>query len=197
MPSLIFKIRPGKNIDRGHHSIFGMAGKKNKVAIKNTSELSTISSPVIAEAVQNALYWTNDKKFPKVQNAKECAQRLNFFFNKCVKTGEYPTVEKMCIALGSHVREVYEWETHNTMGSEVSYMIRRAKNMIAAVDAELASNGYMNTVIYIFRSKNFYGMQDQAKVEITTKTDYRSETEQIDDIAKRYALTADFTEHKK
>lgn len=170
--------------------------KKQKAIIKRAGELSTISSPVIAEAVKNAVYWTDDKKFPKIQDAKECAQRLNFFFNKCLKTGEYPTVEKMAIALGSHVREVYEWEVHNAMGSEVSYMIRRAKNMIAAVDAELASQGYMNTVIYIFRSKNFYGMQDQAKVEITTRTDYRSENESLDQIAHRYAIPAEYTEKK-
>lgn len=62
--------------------------------------------------------------------------------------------------------------------------------------AELASQGYMNTVIYIFRSKNFYGMQDQAKVEITTKTDYRSENESLDQIAHRYAIPAEYTEKK-
>ena len=46
-------------------------------------------------------------------------------------------------------------------------MIQKAKEILAAIDAELVSHGKIPQVTYIFRSKNFFGMRDQTDVVIT------------------------------
>jgi hypothetical protein len=46
-------------------------------------------------------------------------------------------------------------------------MIKKAKDLIAAYDANLVAEGKLNPVTYIFRSKNYYGMKDQQEHVIT------------------------------
>ena len=46
-------------------------------------------------------------------------------------------------------------------------MIKRAKEILAAMDAELVSRNKIPQVTYIFRAKNFFGMKDQTDVLVT------------------------------
>ena len=45
--------------------------------------------------------------------------------------------------------------------------LKKAKNLIASLDAELAQEGKIQPVVYMFRAKNFYGMQDKQEVVVT------------------------------
>ena len=49
-------------------------------------------------------------------------------------------------------------------------MIKRAKEIMAAIDAELVSNNKIPQVTYIFRAKNFYQMADKSEVVLTPNT---------------------------
>lgn len=128
---------------------------------------------------------------PTVQTDVDVANRLNMFFDRCRETGEAPTVEKMCLALGTYYVKVSEWE-HNRrlrpgMSQSTTEMIRKAKQMIAAYDAEMVMNGQLNATAYFFRSKNYYGMKDQVEQVITSK-----DTEQTyEDLEKRYGEVID------
>ena len=128
---------------------------------------------------------------PMVQTDVDVANRLNMFFDRCHETGEAPTVEKMCLALGTYYVKVNEWE-HNRrlrpgMSQATTEMIRKAKQMIAAYDAELVMSGQLNASAYFFRSKNYYGMKDQVEQVITSK-----EIEQTyEDLEKRYGEVID------
>ena len=128
---------------------------------------------------------------PMVQTDVDVANRLNMFFDRCHETGEAPTVEKMCLALGTYYVKVNEWE-HNRrlrpgMSQATTEMIRKAKQMIAAYDAELVMSGQLNATAYFFRSKNYYGMKDQVEQVITSK-----EIEQTyEDLEKRYGEVID------
>lgn len=128
---------------------------------------------------------------PMVQTDVDVANRLNMFFDRCHETGEAPTVEKMCLALGTYYVKVNEWE-HNRrlrpgMSQATTEMIRKAKQMIAAYDAELVMSGQLNATAYFFRSKNYYGMKDQVEQVITSK-----EIEQTyEDLEKRYGEIID------
>ena len=132
----------------------------------------TAKAEEIQAAVARSFYWWN---YPAVKTDEECAARLNEFFKHCIDTKELPTVEKMCLALGAHRETVRGWE-HGKLGATRSAMIKKAKEILASIDADLVANGHVNTVAYIFRAKNFYGMKDQAEVTVTHTSDTPDKT---------------------
>ncbi|MBO6268473.1 MAG: hypothetical protein J6N19_04950 [Clostridium sp.] len=116
----------------------------------------------VQQAVSNAMHWwMRDRP----NSDDECADRLNEFFTHILETGEHPSVEKMCLALGIYKSDLAKWES-GSRGTVRAEMIKKAMEMLAAIDAELVTKNKMPQVIYIFRAKNFYGMQDQAHVVV-------------------------------
>ena len=105
-------------------------------------------------------------KRPIVKSDEECMDRLNEYFEQCQRDGQIPTVEDMCLALGTTRKTVWEWE-QGTQGRTRSNMIRKAKEILAGIDAKLVTEGRIPQVTYIFRAKNFFGMKDQQDVVIT------------------------------
>ena len=125
---------------------------------------TTATREDIKQITGNILYWY---KRDIVKTDEVCAERLDEFFKHINETGEIPTVEKMCLALGTTRKVVWDWETGKTHGGRRAAMIQKAKEILAAIDAELVSHGKIPQVTYIFRSKNFFGMRDQTDVVIT------------------------------
>lgn len=117
----------------------------------------------ISEILTDSIHWYGYKI---VKTDEECVERLVEFFDYYAKTGGIPTMEKMFLALGTVKGTVWDWE-QGTKGKERADIIKRAKAMIAAFDAELAIRGLINPVVYIFRGKNYYGMRDQQDVSVT------------------------------
>jgi len=64
-------------------------------------------------------------------------------------------------------------------------MIKKAKQILASIDAELVSSGKIPQVVYIFRAKNFYQMSDQQEITINTQNNQELDMSETD-IAKRY-----------
>lgn len=126
----------------------------------------------ISAAVSHAFHWWD---YQPVKTDDECAERLNEFFKHCMETGELPNVEKMSLALGVHPETLRGWE-HGKLGAVRSAMVKKAKSILAAIDAELAATNKMNVAAYIFRAKNFYGMKDQAEVTVTHTSDTPDKT---------------------
>ena len=134
----------------------------------------------ISKALGNAMMFAGDFVFDKnntnvvstitpISSPEECADRLNWFFKTCQDTGQLPTIEKMYLALGIYRQRASNWEYRGT-NKEIVAMIEKARSIISSMDAELASNGVLNTVCYIFRAKNFYGMRDQVDIQASTVT---------------------------
>ena len=65
-------------------------------------------------------------------------------------------------------------------------MIKQAKEMLAAMDADLVSNNKIPQVTYIFRAKNFFGMKDQTDVVITPNNPVGAEVPE-EELRKRIA----------
>ena len=63
-------------------------------------------------------------------------------------------------------------------------MIKKAKGILASIDAELVSSGKIPQVVYIFRAKNFYQMSDQQEIKISAQNGEQELS--AEDIAKRY-----------
>lgn len=127
---------------------------------------NTATKPEMQAMIGNVLYWYNR---PIVQSDEECAERLNEYFKRINETGEVPTVEKMCLALGTVRQTVWDWE-QGSKGKARADIIKKAKEILAALDAELVSNNKIPQVTYIFRAKNFYSMADKSEVVLTPNT---------------------------
>jgi hypothetical protein len=137
-------------------------GSKSASIAHNT----TATPSEISQIVSNALYWY---KREMVRSDEECADRLNEYFKRIVDNEEIPTVEKMCLALGTVRSVVWEWE-QGSLGPVRANMIKKAKEISAALDAELVSKGKIPQVVYIFRAKNFFGMRDEQDISVRNAT---------------------------
>ncbi len=122
------------------------------------------------------------------KNDDELCDRLEWFFQTCIETKQLPTVEKMCLALSMPRTTVFDWESGRTKGFSVrtSDIIKKAKNLIASMDAELAQEGKIQPVVYMFRAKNFYGMADKQEIVVTPNNPLGDSTDPAT-IAQKYA----------
>lgn len=125
----------------------------------------------IGKALHNILEVSRAFDAPPKSDDELC-DRLNWFFKTCAETNQLPTVEKMCLALSWSRQHVFEMEVGNRSGfsPDTSDILKKAKNLIASLDAELAQEGKIQPVVYMFRAKNYYGMKDQQDVVVTPNT---------------------------
>lgn len=136
----------------------------------------------IARCVGNLSKYLGRK--PPVSD-EQCAERINEYFRDCQTNHMTPTVEGMSLAIGVVRKTVWEWENGVNCTPTKRDIIRQAKEILSALDAELVANNKIPQVVYIFRAKNYYGMSDQQ--EITVNTGCQGEKElDAEGIAKRY-----------
>lgn len=112
-------------------------------------------------------------KYLKVQQPAdddEAFERISDMFEDCAMNNSVPTVEKLALCLGTTIEMLRHWEYRGDKGQFRSLMIKRAKQIIASIDAEAVLNGKLNTICYLFRAKNYYGMSDNVTIEHKTVT---------------------------
>ena len=122
----------------------------------------------MAKCIENNLVFFNVGLQP-VKSDDELCERLNWFFAQCAETQQLPNVEKMANCLGYHHNTLKDWESGVSSGfsTATAGIMRKAKQILASIDAELAQEGKTQPVVYMFRSKNFYGMKDQQDLVVT------------------------------
>ena len=143
----------------------------------------------VREVLGSVLYWFRRGVEDKPQTDDEVEDRVLEYLSGCYETGQRMTVEKMALALGVTRETLHSWETGETQSKRRSDIIKRAKESIAAYDADMVTGGKMNPVPYIFRAKNYYGMKDTADVAITAKQGITDESSV--NIADKYASLPD------
>ncbi len=86
-----------------------------------------------------------------------------------MEAGQILTVEKYAMALGITRKTFNEWQ-QGRVGSNPwrSTYLQKVVDFIAAQDGQLVMEGKIRDVAYIFRAKNFYGMQDKVEHSVTT-----------------------------
>ena len=117
---------------------------------------------------------------PTVRTDDDLCEALNWYFNEYLpNTGAFPTMEGMSLACGVDRKTFDGWVRGEYQSSVTrSVIAQKAVGVLAELDAQLVQNGKIPQVVYIFRSKNFYGMQDAVKVEhISRKEDVQSAEE--------------------
>lgn len=126
---------------------------------------------IIGKCLNNILLVSRAFEEPPHSDEELC-ERLNWFFDTCNKTNQLPTIEKMCLSLSMTRETVFDILSGRNPGfsSATADVIKKAKNLIASLDAELALDSKIQPVVYMFRAKNFYGMKDSQEMEITTNS---------------------------
>lgn len=169
----------------------GAGNHKPAVNIDTTKLPADTMSAIVAEC-------SRDFKQPIVKSDEECVERLADFFMYYAQNGGLPTVEKMCLSLGADINTVLDWG-HGTKGDTRAGIIKRAKNILAAIDADLVLKGMINPVAYIFRAKNYYGMKDQQDVVVQAKNIFGADVDrqEIERRLSEEVVVEDTTEDAK
>ena len=159
---------------------------KKKRGRGGTENFPTTLSGTKKEDVQrigsNLLKWY---KMPKAVTDEEIAERLNMFFETCIANGEVMTVEKMALDLGYGRATIWKCETDGEVCTPARrYLIKKAKELLASFDAEMVTEGKINPVTYIFRAKNYFGLQDKQEYVLTPNNPL-GDTKDPSDIQKR------------
>lgn len=160
--------------------------KKRGSKSASIAETTTAKPAEIGQAIRESFQYFNR---PIIKSNEECAQRLNEYFKQCSDTGQIPTVEDMALALGTIRETLWKWEHCMGCDAERSHMIKKAKEILAGIDAKLVSTGKIPQITYIFRAKNYFGLTDKQEVVVTpsaplgdTKDTKALEAEYVDSV---------------
>lgn len=130
---------------------------------------------------------------PHAVTDDDVCDSFNWYFHEYLpKTGAFPTIEGLSLACGVDRRTLEDWKNGHLSPTR-SAIVQKGIGVLAELDAQLVQSGNIPQIVYIFRSKNFYGMQDAVKVEHVTA---RPDAESPDQLAAKYAdaIPADFTD---
>lgn len=135
-------------------------------AMQDLERYCNATDEEISDMMGNVYKWAEIGRMSKPQNDDEVEQRIKDYFQYVIKTGEKPSVEKLCLALGVTSRSLNYWRDGTYCSARRQELVCMAYQTLAAMDAELVNNNKIPQVTYIFRSKNFFGMKDQTEVQI-------------------------------
>ena len=113
---------------------------------------------------------------------KEALDKLQ----ECAEEGIIPKWETIGLALGIGRAEAWNIATGRRGTPARQRMMQRAKDILAAIDAELVTTGKVNPVVWIFRAKNFYDMKDTQDVVVTPKQPL-GEQQTTEELADKYS----------
>ena len=167
--------------ERGENAISHTRG----AASASVTARCTATNKEISQIVRESFQYF---KRSCVKTDEECADKLNDYFQQCVEDGQIPTVEDMCLALGAVTQTVLDWQK-GSMGPVRAGMIKKAKQILAGIDAKLVSQGKIPQITYIFRAKNFFGMTDKQEVVLTPNNPLGTETPP-EELQKKYIEAA-------
>lgn len=136
-------------------------------------------------ALANANRWRKVGLRERPRTNKEIVARIDYYFDQCMRERIRPTIETMSLALGYSRMSVWQWKNGVKCDEERHQIIQAAYDTIAAFDADMAINGAMNPIIYIFRSKNFYDMQDRTEV-IVGQSNPLGDVISVEEIEEKY-----------
>lgn len=134
---------------------------------------------------------------PRVMSDNQLRDRLNGYLNRCMKNGQYPTVEEGLLSTGYTYQYMMDIARGRNRGKyftpDAAEIISRFVHICATVDAKMVMGGKIPMIGYIFRSKQHMGYTDKSEVQLTTNVNLEQELN-IEDIAKRYAVETEFVE---
>lgn len=106
----------------------------------------------------------------RVQSPEELADRFDALFEMAYQEGVLPRYEHLVLVSGLPKSTFYDYGSENS-SSNVAHtyldIIKRAKSLISASEANLAATGKIPAPVYIFREKNYGGLRDVQEIQAT------------------------------
>lgn len=133
--------------------------------LKTKTEILDKDKALVKEIAKFNLMLFN-KYNTKPQSPEELADRFTDYFTLCMEYDQIPTVEGLAMVSNYERKSFYEI-SQGVFRDEFTPIVKKAKDYVAFFDANLAAKGKIPAPVYIFRSKNFYGMKDTQDVQIT------------------------------
>lgn len=113
---------------------------------------------------------------------QELSDRFEKLFSVCLENGFIPVVESLALCSGWDRRTLWDIERGDMYkGTGMADVVKKAKDLISTLEAELARDGEINSTVYIFRAKNYFGMTDKQEIEVKPVVDNQV-PENVDDI---------------
>ena len=113
-------------------------------------------------------------------------ERINAYFQWCIKNDTRPHVEQLALALGVTRKSLWMWRQEN---SQRGQLIDAAVQVLASLHEQWGLTGKLNPASFIFLAKNHYGYVDVVNVDqgqpnrlTATKTPEQIAAELEDDI---------------
>lgn len=126
----------------------------------------------------NRLYKLQSRRgIAKFNNIDEMQLLVDDYFSDCVELGLRPTIRGLATALGTGWNTLNDWENGSRdaqLGSGCSLLVKKAKQFIAEYDELMALEGLDNPVLFMFRSKNYYGLSDKQEITVTPNQQLQS-----------------------
>lgn len=165
-----------KKIEAQNELALAQAQKEIEIAKVKTTPKNIATTEEIVEAVQNAYGWWMAAKMNPPITDEDCENRVRQYFEKSIEKRLPVTAETFALAMGTDRKTLEDWK-NGAMGQKRARIILDGMEMLAAVDADLTIRGKMPVVGYIFRSKNYYGLNDEGKPQ---KEEQKKETSRED-----------------
>jgi len=115
---------------------------------------------------------------PDLSDSKQVENTINQYFNNCVSKGLRPGNLGLYAMLGLDKRQVFEMlHGRITKGASVESieLIKKACKTISSIREMLGSQGKLNPATLIFWQKNFDGLEDVQRMELTAENQLKPE----------------------
>lgn len=109
-----------------------------------------------------------DKAFSKhipISDSEELTKELSDYFSSCYSFEIVPTMSSLAVWLGVNIDTIYANMQNGCKNSEI---LKQAVNFCHSINENGAISGSINSVLYMFLSKNYYGMHDNSTINLTT-----------------------------
>ena len=109
-----------------------------------------------------------------VQSNRELAERIEDYILYCSDNQVLPTVEGLALYCGYSRSTFFDWRSGRNHGFRdepepgltTSALVEKAYTLLQSFDADMAMNGRVSPVGYIFRAKANWRYDDRATIEI-------------------------------
>ena len=130
-----------------------------------------------AVMVQNIIESFN-APIPDLHKPEEVEQAITAYFKRCIDKGLRPGNLGLYNAIGLDRREVHELlngRTPKVASSQTIGHIKKATKALSEFRESLGSQGKLNPATLIFWQKNFDGLEDVQRMEVTAQTQENAE----------------------
>lgn len=102
-----------------------------------------------------------------IESDEVCREECREFFELCLKYDIIPSIASLAVYLRVNVETIYS--NMNNPNSPVGKCLQNAVQICHSLQEESTLHGNINPVLYMFLSKNYYGMKDTNTLSLTTQ----------------------------